>query len=472
MLGLWLACISVSRIAYPFDTGTLEAFSWIPAQHLLAGTNPYAYATVPPYSMAPYGILYYGVIALGIKLFGLQLWFGRTASIIALALCIWAVARIVKNAGGGAQAQWVASLCCIVAPAIQDWAGIMRSDLLGSALSIWAVAAATPLADEPAGSRSHLRVALAAGLNAGAFFTKPTLILSIFIILIHLAQSRRWADLSIYIIFLGLFLGPTIFLVDLTSNGGYLWQHYVHASRVPFSVEQVWRVVWAVTQSAATPLLAAAAGLFLLQQAKIPLQQRDDVASGRPVKRLIFLYLLLSLTSATISVGRTGSGTNYYLEFFFVAAIASGLVLQDLLRGRFQNYAQAFVVIVILAGAFQSVRTARGEYFRWQAAPYFREVSETASRSISPGAKCISRYAELVMRSGCELYFDDHQEYYEGWSPKLGEIFREKLASGDVALIIWNTDMLDKQFPNYEGIPINSPAPARFPPVFLYRPRR
>ena len=95
VLGVLFLSLIVSRLVFPFDNGILEAFNWLPAQNVLEGKNPYAFALTPPYSMSPYGVVFYALIAVGQKLFGFQLWWGRILTVLAFAFCLWAIFRLI-----------------------------------------------------------------------------------------------------------------------------------------------------------------------------------------------------------------------------------------------------------------------------------------------------------------------------------------------------------------------------------------
>jgi hypothetical protein len=188
----------------------------------------------------------------------------------------------------------------------------------------------------------------------------------------------------------------------------------------------------------------------------------------RSPSSIILLYFLLSFGWAFLSAGRVGANLNYYLENSLVMAIVFALIYDNYKPKDLPLAASLIIVVLIFGGTFQLVRVLRGEYFRWQSLDYYREVSETAAKLMVPNGTCVSVYAELVVRNGCSLHFDDFGEYVSGWSPELVEIFERELKAGRYSVIIWNTDDLQTKFPNYHLVPMSRNPPERFYPAYLY----
>src|SRR5690349_24320096 len=94
ILAVILLAVGASRLIYPFDVGHYEACIWTPSLLSTKGSNPYAFATRPPFVMAPYGYVYYLLVGIGLRVFGLQLWFGRVLTILAAVVCLICIFRI------------------------------------------------------------------------------------------------------------------------------------------------------------------------------------------------------------------------------------------------------------------------------------------------------------------------------------------------------------------------------------------
>jgi hypothetical protein len=468
ILGFFLASIIISRLVYPFDIGHLEAFNWMPATHLLEGKNPYAFAFTPPYSMTPYGIVYYALLAVGIKLFGLQLWWGRFLTVLAFAVCVWAVIKITKKLTADKNASRAALLVALALFPAQAWIAMVRSDLIGLAFVFAAVCLVLTVGKDERLSAFRLPAIIL--LAVAALFTKHTLLLPIGIIFLRFLQLAKWREAVVFgTAVLALTAGGMLFL-NYTSGGGYVWQHFTHAPDLPFSPEKLTSEVRRVI----TTPTAFIFGVFLLifayrKRAFFSLKDRDELINKlRSPKLLVLFYLFISFAAAVLSSGRVGANTNYYLETSFVMAIAGGLIYEDFRQKASPKLALAMIVLMTLGGALQLARIGRGEYFRWQAVSYYREVSDTAAKFAPPGSICFSVYAELVARGGCPFYFDDYGEYIGDWSPELRAVFEREVRAGRFAVIIWRTDDFQEKFPNYELKQMSQNVPERFFPVYLY----
>jgi hypothetical protein len=468
ILGFFLGSIIISRIAYPFDSGHLEAFSWMPAAHLLEGKNPYAFAFTPPYSMVPYGIVYYALLAIGIKFFGFNLWWGRFLSVLAFAVCVWAVIKITKKLTGSKEAAWAAGLIIFALFPAQAWIALMRSDLIGLAFAFAAVGLV--FASEKNEPTSFFRLAAVILLAVAALFTKHTLLLPVGIIFLRFLQLNKWREGVIFCAAVSALTAGGMFLLNYTSGGGYVWQHFTHAQALPFSAEKLTDEVWRVISAPTAVIFGATLLVFAFQKrAFFDWHDRAGLVNKlRSPKLLIFFYLFVSFSAAVLSAGRVGANTNYYLENSFVIAIAGGLIYEDFRRNARPEFAFAMIVLMFFGGVFQLVRIGRGEYFRWQARSYYREISDTAAQFAPPGSTCLSVFAELVARRGCAFYFDDYGEYIGDWSPELRAIFENEVRAGRFAVIVWRKNDLQEEFPNYRLVPMSQNVPERFFPVYLY----
>lgn len=470
ILGVLILSLIVSRLLYPFGVGTWEAFNWMPAAHFLQGENPYAFAVTPPYGMSPYGIVYYALVAIGVEIFGYQLWFGRLLSVLAFAVCLWAVSRLANRLTGDGETVWVVCLAALAMFPAQAWIGVMRSDLIAAAFAFSALALVFRL-DEKEKTTFPAVVALISLVSA-AIFTKQTYLLSTGIIFLRLLQLKKWREAFVFGGGVVLIVSGGMFLLDQTSSGGYVWQHFTHAQRLPYSFRQCLDVLTAMLEQPAFFLSIVCLLVFAFQkrQAFGNLTFYGSAKIVRSPKVLFFLYLLLSFAGSFFSTGRVGGNVNYYIENSLLLAIAIGMVAEHFKRNALKNVAAAMIFLLIAGGAFQMVRLFRGEYFRWQSLSYYREIFETAGDVIPPGGKCISINPELVVWNGCQFNFDDFEEYNGGWSPELTEVFEKEIRTGQYAAIIWMDDKFMERFPNYHLIKMSQSVPEKFYPIYLYVP--
>ena len=468
VLGVLLAAIVVSRIVYPFDLGHLEAFSWMPATHLLEGRNPYSFAFEPPYSMTPYGIVYYALIAVGVKFFGLQLWWGRALTVLGFAVCLWAAVKITRNLTGSRAAVLIAALVSLALFPTHAWIALMRSDFIGLAPALAAVALVFAAGrGKPFGAA---RLALVVCLSVAAVLTKHTFLLSVGIIGLRFWQLGKWRESFVYGTAVAVLTALAMVFLNYTSGGGYWWQHFTHAQVLPFTLEKLSAEVFQMT-TAPTSLVFIVFLLVFIYRRRVFLHfpKRDELLNLlKSPRALIWFYLFLSFATASLTSGRIGANVNYYLETSVLIAVASGLIYDDFRKNDARKPALAMIALFFFGGAFQLVRFARGEYFRWQSAAYYREISETAARLAPAGSTCFSVYVELVARGGCAYYFDDYGEYIGDWSPGLNALFESEVRAGRFAVVVWKTDDFQEKYPDYEFVKMSQPVPERVIPVYLY----
>lgn len=473
ILSVLFLSLIVSRLVYPFCAGAWESFNWVPATHLLEGKNPYSFAFTSPYAMSPYGIVFYALLAVGVKIFGYQMWFGRLLSVFALAICIWAVVRITRKLAHEKEVVWFACLAGLAMTPAQVWVAIMRPDLIAAAFAFSGLAMIFTLDED---KKTPLwRVGAMVLLLSAAFFTKPTFVLPTGIIFLRFLQMKKWREAVIFFIGMGVLVLGGMALLNQTSAGGYIWQHFTHAQRLPHSFIQCGNVFIEMLKNPTFFFSLVCLIIFAFQYRKnfSSLNRDEAIKIVCSPKFLIFFYLLISLVWSFLSSGRVGGNINYYVENSFVLAIAVSLVFEHFKRkNAFPNLALAMIFLLTFSGTFQMVRVLRGEYFRWQSLTYYREVFETVGKTLPPNSKCISVYPELVIWNGCVINFDDFEEYQGNWSPELIEIFEREIKMGRYATVIWFDDKFTDRFPNYRLIKMSQNPPERYFPVYLYVPEK
>lgn len=476
ILVLPLAAVAVSRLIYPFDTGNAEGLSWTPAGHLLAGENPYSFAFAPPYSMTPYGVVYYGFIAAGIKLFGLQLWWSRILSVLGYAVCLAAAAKITRRLTTNKEAVLVTVLAGLAMFPMQMWIALMRADLIAAAFASAALYLGFTLGEKDA--LSFRRAASIILFAALAFFTKHTYLMPACFIFLRFVQiGKRRAAFAIILSF-ALVVGAGILLLDYSSAGGYVWQHFIHARALPFDSGSLLTNFPASLKRAAFLFFLIFLPVFFYKNRAVFDDRRRAVFVNllRSPRLLIFIYFAVSLFTAFVSAGRVGANVNYYIENSFVAIVICGLIYDDFRRRAVaENLALALVVLLTAGGAFQLFQIGRGEYIRWQSLDYYRaafaRAGEVIARANEPRPACVSIAPEMVVWHGCTLYHDDFEEYERDWSPELKAIFDREMLAGKYAAVVWYNADLQSRFPNYRLVemPAN---PSRFHSIFIYERNR
>ncbi len=458
--------IGISRLVYPFDVGHYEAFIWTPASMIISGENPYAYATRPPFIMAPYGPFYYLIIGLGIKLFGLQLWFGRLVSITAAMVCLACLARLTFILTRSWRAVSLALLTFLATFPLQAWIAVQRPDLPALALAWSGLVLLISFDDEK--DRITPRSVAIVLLFAAAYFSKQTTLIPVFIGLMHYwLRGRRRSALFVLFGTVLLCLAVMVVLNRGSGPNGYFWQHFAYALQLPLTYSR--GVDMAVTLlMIPSSLVFLGIIIFLLYRLRSVIFE-DGVYYSVP-RLLVGIYLVVAVVQAVTFSARYGASINYYLEAMLIGSLAVALAWDRLrLTGYLKQwFYPVAITLLAAAGSFQLARVARGEYFRWQALPYFKEVVATLGSSVPPRSLCISVYPELVTRAGHEYHFDDFGEYVNGWSLELQKVYESALRSGRYAAIIRHGTDESYSIPGYHRALIKTPPPSKFYDVSLY----
>ena len=457
-----LLCIAVSRIVYPFDLAN-EALNWTPSQLIFNGHNPYGFAMKPPFVMAPYGIVFYLVIGVGVKLFGFQFWFGRTVSLLSALICAYCIARIVFALTKEKRACYVAVAAFLASLPFQYWLATQRPDALSLAFS--AVALMLVFEIDAKEKETYKKLFLIIALFVASFLVKHTTLIPIFIAALRLLQIKRTRQAVTLL--LGMFVVCLIvmFLLNQTSDGGYIWQHFIHANRLPFDYKATYATVMIILKTPSTWVYIAI--IAFSAYSYFPSLIKESLFSSP--KRLIAFYFLITFVFAFTTSSRFGAATNYYLETSLVVSILTALCWEKLSReGRLRISYSLLIVLLVITGSFHLLRVARSEYYRWRELPYYNEMVERLNKTVPPKSVCVSVNLELVTAGGHEYHFDDWSEYAEHWSPELNKIFRQRIAEKHYAAIIWYTDEVNDQFKGYRLVRMSQPVPQKHYPVFLF----
>lgn len=459
-----LLCIALSRIFYPYDIAN-EALNWTPSQLIFNGNNPYGFAMKPPFVMAPYGVVFYLVIGVGIKFFGFQFWFGRTISLFSVLICAYCAARIVFALTKEKRVCYVAITALLASLPFQGWLAAQRPDALSMAFSAIALMFVFELNDKE--NVTYKKLLLIIILFTLTIFTKHTILLPIFIAVLRLLQMKKIKQ-AIALLF-GLFIitSVSIFLLNKTSDGGYIWQHFTHANRLPFDYGATFTLIMIILKTPSTWIyivIISFCAYYLFNSDSLKV---NSIFSSP--KWLIAFYALIAFVFAFVTASRFGAATNYYLETLFVVSILIALCWEKLSSYRQLRLTYSIVIILLAAaGSFNLVRAARIEYYRWQELPYYNEMVERLNKLVPPKSVCISVNPELVTSGGHEYHFDDWAEYAENWSPELNKIFRERISEKRYAAIIWHTSQVNDEFKGYRLIKMSQPMPQKHYPVFLF----
>lgn len=459
-----LTCVAVSRLFFPMDSGNYESVVWSPAELAINGQNPYSYAFTEPYVMAPYGYFYYLVVGLGIEFLGTQFWFARLCSLLATFVICINIVKISKVFEANKIFSAIAVIFFLSSIPLLIMYAVQRPDLLAlacvtSGLQIILQEFNRTSKDISQSYASSFLVVLASLLCFSAVFFKQTFFITAIFTGLWILLKREVKATLLFFCTGVVFSGFIVFVLTYTSDGGYIWQHFILTRQIPASYSQSILVTKNVLVSLSTiaGLLVIVFGIIKLIQEKLILQ----------TYYIFFLfYFLLAVTIGFITSARAGAASNYYLESAFAASILIAILIG---RIKETNFYPVLLMFFLFSGAFQLSRNLRGEYFRWQSYPYYAEIINTLNKTTPKDAVCISVYADLVSASGRAYHFGDWIQYTDGRSLELKELIIKKIESNQYKAIIWLTPEHNLLLKNgYKMIPMSTAVPEGNYPVYLY----
>jgi hypothetical protein len=253
-------------------------------------------------------------------------------------------------------------------------------------------------------------------------------------------------------------------ILNITSQGGYIWQHFTLIKTIPVYYSRSSDVLSDVLMNPAT-IVSAALVIILIFNSK-----RQIIHFKISRFTLFFVvYFIFAFTLAFTSSMKAGSSANYYLEATFAAAVILIVVLSKLCN---KKVLQMVLLILLLAGNIHLLRTIRGEYFRWQDYPYYAEIIKTYNEKVPPDALGVSLYPDLIVSSGGNYHFNDCIQMVDGRSLELRQFFLDKIKSGSYKAIIWQIPDDELLLTNYRMIPMQTTVPSKGGyPVYLCESR-
>ena len=322
-----LHAAQVLRYPFPLDYGEGPLLAQIEQlRHGVSLRDLYGPLDAPPYLVVNYPPVYLLVTWAASSLTGNVLLAGRLVSLAAALACVGALAVIMSDGRRRTKDEsstfllssfvFRLSSCTLLAlPIVREWAVLMRVDLLGVALGLWALVvlqrgqnvlppshqATKNLASNL--SRQRVQLIIAAALLCASLFTKPSLAAAPCAALVFLLL-RDWRRALELVGWLALFGGTALIML---VPGTHVLDHVVLANVNAWQADLAagfWR-----------GQLAIHWGLFAAGAFGAALLVRRRAATGWASVALPITYTLVGAIGA-IGVGKVGAYLNYFLELY------------------------------------------------------------------------------------------------------------------------------------------------------------
>ena len=266
----------------------------------------YANPDQPPYAVVNYPPLYHLAATLVAFLTNNALLAGRIVSLLATGAALAALWLLTGASTPGPASSWRVRLFALSArvllvaaflaiPIVREWAVVVRVDMLGVALGLWALVLVQ--------RNSGRSVLWAAPLLALSLLVKPSLLAAPGAALLWLL-FRDWRRALLVGLLAGAIGGIAVGLLEYASGGWFLL-HVIAANANAWDAQLAYGF-WHDQLVILWPLLAAAgigaAVLFFTEE--------------RPRPLLLPLYYTLVGACVAYGVGKVGAYTNYFLEFY------------------------------------------------------------------------------------------------------------------------------------------------------------
>lgn len=482
--------VVLSRLIFPFDLGNYESTIWISAEYAIRGENPYAFLLKEPFIASPYGYLYYLLVGSGLKLFGLQFWFGRLLGAAAAAGCGWTLNRFLKTMEISKMPRAAAGLVFFSSTVVQLWIGYQRVDFIALFLGTAALLLIRQRILEGRGETSGSPRWSEAGavlLLVAAVFCKHTFILPVIIgFLLYLAAGYTKPAFRLAFL-VGTLFGGAALILNYTSGGAYYLQHFYFTRFIPGNLERGLALLQTLVVSpfglVLYGLLPGLTGWLVFSHLRTLQKNREQAPEtgageggefpelpvfwdGSRLLPVLGLYFIFSLAVSVLTSSREGASLNYYAEFIWVTAILAGCCFEVLGDRR----RRLLLILILLAGSLINlVRVGRGEYFRWQALPYYQEImGELGGAGINDSDVCFGNYSEYAAYSGCRYYFNDWMQYTDGRSAEMKSLFEEKYRAGTYRALLLHDNRGENLPAGCRLVETKNQPPDKAGRIFLY----
>ena len=426
------ACL---KINYPYMVNLGEPPLSQAIHSVLKGKIPYRELSSPPYSLVPYGPVYLYLAVFLSRLPGLSSGWagapfvvGRLLTLASTFLAAGFIYLILRKDKVRRIFAVIPALFFISHPYVMRWGVQVNVDMMGVSLALtsfyflWCHV----LEDQ----KDRRQVALGIFLSVIAFFTKSSMIACPAAFFWFLVFQRKFKKAAVFFLLMGVLTGTIYFWLNHWTHGAYFFHTTYEIGKrhfFPIFIGRFW-----LLSARQAPLLVASS-LFGLA---------GLVRGGK--RSFAFLYLFFVLLM-TVTLGKQGSDTNYFLEWLALSSLTLGWMLESfagLPEGPQRSFFRPWVASVvvgfflcqIVAWIYPYRDLSRVTHGYKASKDFFDRISLIVQRT---KGKILSADMSLLTANDREIFYEPFpmgQMSYSGvWDERL--ILKE-LDEKNIALII------------------------------------
>jgi hypothetical protein len=386
---------------YAFDYG--EGVVWQQMRNILQGEGYQAIGIYPAIAYE-YPPLFHLCAAGVARITGIdELYAGRLVSLASAAACAMLIARLTTHALAGENrkvvfgAATIAGFAFLTLPLVDEWALLMRIDLLACALSLAGMLLAIHA------PRSIVACVAAGLMFTLALYTRQTSLpapAAAFLVLLAARPARAWLMAAVSV---GSGLAVLAALETATQSGFLL-------NIVSYNIN---RIIWDHAFGFGTVLLANVAvigiGLFgLLDSVRLSgVRHWRDLKAwlANDLKNVAISVVVATLACKTLmlpAILKSGASDNYLIDWFSEIAILFGIAMVPVLRSTLRLPAKPNAILLGLVGIVLPLQTAGAGLLPDRGAidVQQRALDAIADRIRQTKRPVISDDATLLIRAG------------------------------------------------------------------------
>ncbi len=344
----------------------------------------------PPYTISNYPPIHPLVQVPFVKLFGPAFWYGRALNLIALLAGALFLGQTIHITSGNKLAALSGGAMLLTFPYVLHWSALDRVDSLAVGFSCAALFTLVRFEKK----RSGL-IGTAALLTA-AIFTRQSFALATplaaFVWLLRGDQKKRAFLLAGWTFGFGL---ASFLLISVLSKGGFYF-HVVDANINTFR--------WSRAEAYFREFLSHSGGLMIAGLLLLPAGRWFRDRKLREIWWLAVPFLIGSIVSA-MTVGKSGSNVNYFLELCAALALTAGVWIA---RSDRKMWLRTLLILLLALQVGTMVSWGRKHYYHRIAEPMARAGEIAALHRIvqeAEGPVLADEHLGLLPISGKSIYF-------------------------------------------------------------------